>query len=656
MMKRAWIPAAAWLAGVTLLYFISHKPLTPALAVALFTDIWRLIAVMLLVTVAGGLGFWLLPAEEHPVLTRLALQAGLGLGILSTGFLLLDATLGLPTWLLWILPLALLALLRRKAWAWLRQWQALGAAWKDTHGFARAAAVLLGALAFCALLVALAPPLKYDAQMYHLAMPAEYLRQGRVSYLPEIVMSGMPQNGEMLFTWAIALGGLPAGPLMGWIIGLLALLGLLGQLSSRWGGDAAWAGTAALLAGYTPAALLGWGYVDWVALLFGLAAWVYLEAWGESQQRRDVLLAGLFTGLAVGAKYTSGVLALAGVAALAWLAWRKKSAFIPAVFAYGLPALAIALPWFVKNALSTGNPFYPFFFSAGAMTPLRLQVYQSLPAWGNWADFFVLPLRATLVGVEAGDGYMFSAGPLLLGLGALAWLGRRRHTSLQQAHLRTAAALAISGLLLWAVGNRFSGNLIQTRYYFTLFPAFAALAAAGYWGLEQHSRPPVRAGLLARTFILLVLSLNLLEIGMEVIRSGAPQVILGLKDEQAYLADNLGWFQPAMQTVRQLPAGSRALMLYEPRGLYCAPQCVPDDLLDRWKRSLAEQGSPQNILAAWKSQGFTHLLVYTAGVEFMRTANDPHHPLSDIQALDAFLAQLPEPQRFGSAYSLYTLP
>ncbi|TLN26698.1 hypothetical protein FDZ74_01685 [bacterium] len=97
-------------------------------------------------------------------------------------------------------------------------------------------------------------------------------------------------------------------------------------------------------------------------------------------------------------------------------------------------------------------------------------------------------------------------------------------------------------------------------------------------------------------------------------------------------------------------------MLYEARSLYCAPVCSPDEILDRWKRDLNTYGDSGAILASWKREGYTHLMVYTAGVDFMRTADDPHHPLSDLTALDAFLARLPAPQSFGGVYALYTLP
>jgi hypothetical protein len=168
--------------------------------------------------------------------------------------------------------------------------------------------------------------------------------------------------------------------------------------------------------------------------------------------------------------------------------------------------------------------------------------------------------------------------------------------------------------------------------------------------------PQVRLNRIFATLVILALALNLVEVTAFTWKSSAPQAVTGLKSAESYLADNLGWYQPAMQAVRELPEGSRTVMLYEPRGLYCAPTCSPDEILDRWKRDLNELGDSQAILRSWQDQGYTHVLVYTAGVDFLRTANDPHHPLSDLTGLDVFLAQLPPPQSFGDSYALYSLP
>ena len=72
--------------------------------------------------------------------------------------------------------------------------------------------------------------------------------------------------------------------------------------------------------------------------------------------------------------------------------------------------------------LFTGNPVYPFFFESGSMNQIRMAVYQGLPAYGNLLDLFFLPIQATIVGVDGSVGYSVSIGPLLLGLGIVAFL------------------------------------------------------------------------------------------------------------------------------------------------------------------------------------------------------------------------------------------
>ena len=653
------LSAILWPFLVLMLYFVYHKPFGPELAGSLAAGAWRLALGFVLVAVSGALGQRIAPLEDLPRLVRLSLQAALGLGIAALAILLLGATVGLHAWLLALLPVAVGVLLRRSLRTWLRQAAALRDLWRESDGFGRAVAVLIALLLLNALTVALAPPLKFDALVSHLALPQDYLLAGRVQYLPGHVMSGMPQNAEMLFTWAMALGGLPAATVLGWWIAVLAVIGLLGYFSQKLNVRSAWAGAAALLAGFSLVMLTAWGYVDWLALLFGFAVLVLLERWRRKLDPLSLLLGGTFIGLAVGTKYTSGVLALAAAAALVWHIWKRRvpwQAGLLDLLQFAGTALVVASPWFLKNLITTGNPVYPFFFAGGAMTPLRLEVYQSVPPYGNWLDFFLIPLRATLLGTEGGEGYMVALGALLLGFGLFAWLGRDRRTPDQQAALENSTMLALAGLAVWAVANRFSGNLIQTRYYFTLFPAFTTLAAFGYWGLSRVTLPQVRLNRIFATLVILALALNLVEVTAFTWKSSAPQAVTGLKTAESYLADNLGWYQPAMQAVRELPEGSRAVMLYEPRGLYCAPVCAPDEILDRWKRDLNELGDAQAILRSWREQGYTHVLVYSAGVDFLRTANDPHHPLSDLTALDAFLAQLPPPQSFGGSYALYSLP
>jgi 4-amino-4-deoxy-L-arabinose transferase-like glycosyltransferase len=447
------------------------------------------------------------------------------------------------------------------------------------------------------------------------------------------------------------------------------LAGLAGYASEKLGISPAWVCVASLVSAYTPAASLAWGYVDWLVILFGLACLLALDLWFSHGSRRLLWLAGIYAGLAFGAKYTAGVLVLGGIAAIFTSNpvfsqsererggfWIKLGQVFQFVVAFGLAAL----PWLLKNLLATGNPLYPFIFPAGAMDQLRLHLYQGGEPWGGWQDILLLPFRAALLGIEGSPGYSASIGPLLLGLGLAAWLGWSFLSAVQRKAVILASSFAVPGILIWIVAGRFSSYLLQSRLYFVFFPALAVLAGAGYAALSQVSLPGVRLGRIAGVLVAVVLLFNVWQIGMDALRIGAPQAALGLTAPDDYLAQNWGWYAPAMRAVRELPAGAKVLMLWEPRSLHCWPACEPDEVLDRWLReryaeSPGEPRSASQILHAWQQAGYTHLLFYRLGADFSRSQSLNYHP-DDWQVLDKLLAQLHQIEDFGATYTLYSIP
>lgn len=643
-----------WLVGMTLVYFVNHKPFDADLLVGLALAAWRLVITVVFATLAGGIGYrWLRPQDLHP-LACLSIQAGLGFGLMALLFLGVGS-LALPGWLPWGLLLGLYLLFWRPALAWARQFGALRAAWAESDGFGRAIGWISAILLLCALLVALAPPAKYDALMYHLTLPKAYLDNARITDLPWNIFSGMPQNTEMLYTWAMALGGAQAATTLGWGFAGLTLLGIWGWLRHTWGARPAWASVAAVTAGGSLVAVAAGGYTDWLGIYFALGCVILLERYHQTAERSSLPLAGAFAGLTLGTKYTSGLLTLAGLIALIYGMLRHRKFSLQPLLLFGLMVTLADLPWLLKNWLWTGNPAYPFLFPAGAMTQLRLDGYQNTPPSGTWQDFFLLPVRATMLGVEGAGTYGAAIGALLLGLGALAWLGKEQRTPQQRSQVSLNAALVLSGWLLWAVANRLSGSLQQTRYAFALFPAILPLVAAGYQGLSAVRLGTLRLKRIAAALVLLALGANLLDTSTNTLRQGSLQNLLGITNDAQYLTTNLGWYQVALEAIRDLPEGSRVLMLYEARGYYCTPRCSADEILDRWRRDVTTYQTDAEILASWLSQSYTHVLVFSTGVQFLRGAEDPHHPAYFFDRLDSFLSTLPQPTLFGNDYALYSL-
>lgn len=658
--RRLWTGLAAliWLVVVICVYYASHKPFEIPLASGLVHAGWQMGVALSIVSLAGGAGRRLLPRIHHSPIVSLSLQCAAGLGLLSLLNLLVGSMLGFSIWLNGSILLLVAVLIRHSIWCWWGDWRDLRRLWKQSSRLGQALAVGVAFIFLLTMVTALLPALKFDSLVYHLALPQAYLAAGRLIYVPQIMYWGMPQVGEMLFTWAMAMGGNEAATALSWLVGLLAVVGLAGYVSDRFGSTPGWVSVATILAGFTLSNSLAWGYVDWLAVYFGSSCLIALDGWGDLAEivsdKKPFWLGGMMAGFALGSKYTAGVLLLAAGAGLFILSKGGLRRRFLAVITFLLSAVLAFSPWLLKNLIATGNPVYPFFFPAGAMDATRIDLYQTAVPWGSWWNALILPFEATFNGHEGGPVYSASIGPLLLGLGVWAWLGWPDWSPKQRQSVALAASISLGGLIVWMIAGRMAGYLSQSRMYLVLFPAMALLAGAGFASLAALRSKGVRFGRLAGAMVLLVLCLSGVENCLYILRQGAPQALFGLISWDKYQADNLGWFTPTMQAIQKLPQGSSVLMLWEARSLYCAPRCEPDEVLDRWSHDLSVYQTPESVLQSWKAAGFTHLLYYKLGADFMRREYPQRQP-GDWEALDVLLASLPAPTDYGDTYWLYAL-
>ncbi|GAP11700.1 hypothetical protein BECAL_02891 [Bellilinea caldifistulae] len=661
MMKKSsqWIATlSAFLIPLLVIagYYVTHKPFDLSFALAFTLIIWRLLLAGWILSLAGGLGAHLLHRLPLHPLAALTVQATAGLGLLALIILLTGALIGTALGWMAVLMIGLSFLLRRSIRVWLLEWKAWREVIQASSPAERWIGVLIGIALSASLWTALAPPVKYDALVYHLTLPQAYLAAGKITHVSWLMMSGYPQNAEMLYLLAMALGGASAAPVLGWGFALLGLAGLLGWLVEAWGSRAAWTACAALFAGSTLVLSSGWGYVDWLGLLFGLGCLISLDIWQkEVRQRRYLMLAGAFSGMAIGTKYPFGMLALVGLVVIGFLFRRSLRQIFRHSLIFSLGVFLFVLPWLAKNYLFTGNPVYPFFFPAADMDEIRIAIYFEDEPYGDWRDVFLLPLRATIWGVEGGPGYGASIGPLLLGFGLLAGLNWHKGNEPQRQILQLTAVFVLATWFFWALGGRYTAYFLQTRMFYPMLPAFAALAGIGFLAASSVQIGSIRLQRVLTAMVIMVLAFTALEVQLDLLRRFTPQAALGLLETEKYLERNTGWYQPAMEAVRSLPEDSHTLLIYEPRAFYCRPVCTPDENLDRWRRDWTRNRDFNAIRQQWQQEGFTHLLVFRSGVQFMKENPDPKHPMASLTALEEFLTTLPVVEDFGEVYQLYLL-
>ncbi len=331
---------------------------------------------------------------------------------------------------------------------------------------------------FCAGVAALAPETQYDALWYHLAYPQRYLQAGYLVDMPADFVSLYPMTTELWYGYGLALGGATAAILLH--LGYLPLAAVLTyEFARRYTpGATPWLAVALLLTIPTMIWLGSTANTDLAIMLFVALALYALLRYVDTSRRQWLLLAALNLGLALSTKHLA-LFALALFCPGLLLALRSRGAswrqaFLAAL-ALGSLSLLVALPWYLRSYLATGNPVFETMYTVFGASPERwnalAQARQQafLHQFGGprtLANLLRLPWDMTIHAAH----YAGTLGPLFLILLPLLVLRRLRGV------WPWLAALVGLWLLLW-----FSPvTSLEVRQLIPIAPVLAVLAAFAF--------------------------------------------------------------------------------------------------------------------------------------------------------------------------------
>ena len=228
----------------------------------------------------------------------------------------------------------------------------------------------------------------------------------------------------------------------------------------------------------------------------------------------------------------------------------------------------------------------------------------------------LLPLAATVFGVEKGAGFAFSAGPGLLTAPLLLVPGWPWLSASARRLALDCALLGLPLLAVWAALAATTEIGAQTRLMAVALPVAAVAGALALHGLAGWPRKPVFVAFIVRVAFVGMLLLGAIDAARTTLDEGAPAYLLGAIERAAYEDANLGAYAGAMRALEMLPAGSQVLFLWEPRTYGCpaAITCRGDILLDTWARAVSTHGTPEAALAALQTEAH-YVLVWRAGYD-----------------------------------------
>ncbi len=484
------------------------------------------------------------------------------------------------------------------------------------------------AFGFC-----LAPPsgADYDSLTYHLAVPAQYLRFGKVVELPYDHHSYFPFTLEMLFTLGLWARGVVFAKLFHWLmlpIGALALVALGKRAGSARAGLLAaclYASSPLILQEATTA------YID-----LGFAAFTFLAILSfvialETRSRREFALCGAFCGFCLGTKYFGalifgflGLWLLFSVRKTAQnpfdrMVWRRNLAF------FTLSALILGGFWYARNIVWTGNPVFPFayrLFGGQGWTAQMARDYdisQAIYGFGKtpidlvWLPWRLAmsplnfgqplwplatpPLQNGLTGAFEVQGLLLSSfpGPALFAFGvpALFLANKPRPIVLVTAFFSFLLAF-------WFLTSQ------QIRY---LIPALGMLALIGGWGIVQIA-PRLR---FASKIGAAMLALWLLFAPYWLVQNNrvAWDVISGAQTPTAYLRRTFSGFDAMEYANQNTPKNAKFAVFGESRCFYLDRNYFWGDDLHNNLIPFEKIQNGADFARALRSLGTTHVLANT---------------------------------------------
>ncbi|MBX3728308.1 MAG: hypothetical protein KF858_03915 [Candidatus Sumerlaeia bacterium] len=333
---------------------------------------------------AYGAGAWVLRglggeaamrrAFDGPVVvaTRWALGVGV-LGLVALGGTIAGA-LPRPVAAGLVIALAVLgafAVRRTRGDFRLRDWRC--GSWVERLGMAFCFAALL-----LHLRVAWSPHLYFDSFAYHVTMPRQYLLHGHFFATPFEMHPHLHALVQFQSYFGLALSPVDfIAPKLVQIAAMLGIVVLLATELRRLGlAGAGWVAGGWWMVMEESVEFAPTSEIELTLAFLLFLGFVLLSravTTGRHDRRPLLLLAGVVFGLANGTKNNAMVIsALAAGLATVWLvvrAWRMARRVSAGramrllagdIVAPAVAGLLVTAPWLVKNAVITGNPFYPF--------------------------------------------------------------------------------------------------------------------------------------------------------------------------------------------------------------------------------------------------------------------------------------------------------
>ena len=347
-------------------------------------------------------------------------------------------------------------------------------------------------------------------------------------------------------------------------------------------------------------------YVDLFITYYSLAAVLAFLRWHEERSPGWLALSGIFSGLALSSKYTALLLPLLGCLGILWSFLHDRVSWRPvmkSIFLYVAVTVFLGSPFYIKNWIMTGNPFYPFFyeiFEGRGWDPNQARLYDyfvsNLGMGRSLLDYLLLPWNLSFrakIGSSEFDGLLGPTFLLLLPF----MIGIRRI----QIPTKIISGYCIFTFLFWASSAQ------QIRYLIPVFPLLSILVGYILTRYEQ------RKFFLHILYCLILgsMAFNGFYMIRDFLEIKPMGVVIGTEDRDSFLRRRLPSYDIINYINNNVPERSRLFLIYMKNwGFLLDRDYYSDSMFESYtiQKILTRSLSTEDVYAVLRDKGFTHML------------------------------------------------
>lgn len=450
--------------------------------------------------------------------------------------------------------------------------------------------------------LALLPPTARDALIYHLAYPKLYLQHGKIFEIPFAFYSYYPMNTELLYMLPLYFGRDNLAALMHMAFGLMTAGLIYYYLKSKIDSTYALLGVLIFLSTPIVIKLSTIPYVDLALAFYSTGALLALLRWRDEKAVKWLIFSAVFAGLAAGTKYNGLYIPL--ILAFMILYVSRNDRPLKALLIFISVSIAVASPWYVKNAIQTGNPFYPLFFNI-SFGGLKIPDQPTVPIFlkrqlfygENWIDIISIPVRVFFQGRDDNMQYFDGVlNPLLLIFLLFVFRMKKQES-------RYIGAFSLFYFLLV-----FFTTDMQIRFLLPVLPALTIMTVIGINRLMEFSKIKILVMIATAS----LLSLNFIYLADYFGKKEPLSYLAGKVSRDEYLIRHLRGYEATLYINKYLPKDVKVMMIYAgDRGYYLDRDYYYNSYLSGQPIKEALEGSrdAEDITKKIRRNGITHILL-----------------------------------------------